>query len=106
MLGRVIAACLLAFPFTSVLGAGQFPVVDGVPGGAPEGFIPGTRQVLERLAEQPPVNGTTPGKLRYVENSGVCGTCIFSAQCVNTPRPRGCMQRRRRAFTRHPDTAM
>jgi hypothetical protein len=65
------AAVLLALPLGTL--AGQVPVVDGVLGGVREGTIPGTRKILSKLADQPHALATTPGKLRVVENSGVCG---------------------------------
>lgn len=44
---------------------GQIPVIDGVIGGVGHQTVK-TKPALEPLA-------TTPGKLRTVENSGICG---------------------------------
>ncbi len=56
---------LLAIP---VVTARQIPVVDGVIGG-----VPTTPRFHEANAAVSPA-ATTPGKLRVVENSGVCET--------------------------------
>ena len=76
MLLRLSAlACLLAvLPVSTVLG-GQVPVVDGVVGGI--GALPDTKF---KVADLKPA-ATTPGKLRVVENSGVCETTpgVFQA---------------------------
>jgi hypothetical protein len=62
-------AALAVLPLQGVL-AGQFPVVNGVLGGVPttvaKTFKPSDILHLSTAA-------TTPGKLRVVENSGVCG---------------------------------
>ncbi|KAG6853470.1 hypothetical protein C0991_004144 [Blastosporella zonata] len=60
---------LIAFPVIGVIGVGQIPVVDGVLGGVPTSSTlkPQTLKVDVTAA-------TTPGKLRVVENSGVCET--------------------------------
>ncbi|KAF9465808.1 serine carboxypeptidase [Collybia nuda] len=59
---------LAIFPIAQALG-GQIPVVDGVLGGVSNdaSFTKSEAQVLR-------VAATTPGKLRVVENSGVCET--------------------------------
>ena len=63
-------------PFVSFAFAGQFPEFDGVIGGVPTD--PATKTTafaaesnLKAVAAIPTT--ITPGKLRYVENSGVCG---------------------------------
>lgn len=49
--------------------AGQVPVVDGVIGG-----VPSSTTRVEASIPEPQVSGTpVPGKLRFIENSGVCG---------------------------------
>jgi hypothetical protein len=76
MLSRVTLAlfALLALPLVPVF-AGQIPVVNGVPGGAPkaQGKSPNRMASLVASPGMSAVDTTTPGKLRIVENSGVCG---------------------------------
>jgi hypothetical protein len=69
---------MFALP-TLISGGGQIPVVNGTIGGVPQSSS-GGRKALD-LAEA--VSGDdstprTPGKLRVVENSGVCGRVICS----------------------------
>ena len=64
---------LLAFLISSVCG-GLFPVVDGVIGGVPKVHPRLSRRMVSAL-----VNVTTPGKLRVIENSGICGKPGFSS---------------------------
>lgn len=62
------SACLgvLAFfPAVQAIG-GQIPIVEGVTGGVPTIAPASAPQVATVVA-------TTPGKLRVVENSGICG---------------------------------
>lgn len=68
-------------PFFSLALAGsQVPVVDGVVGGVSQN----TEAKPNSFTSFKPVAGLksaisaaiTPGKLRYVENSGVCGACL------------------------------
>lgn len=56
---------LAVLPITRVIG-GQIPVVDGVIGGVSNNTSFVEPQVLR-------VAATTPGKLRVVQNSGICG---------------------------------
>jgi hypothetical protein len=72
MFAKLKTTLASALFFTTAL-AGQIPVVDGVLGGVRQGTIPGTRKILIKLADQPNAQVITPGKLRIVENSGVCG---------------------------------
>jgi hypothetical protein len=63
--------CLFSFlPWTGVLASGQVPIVDGVIGG-----VPGPESHFSQLLEASTLANvtTTPGKLRVVENSGICG---------------------------------
>jgi hypothetical protein len=69
MLAKAALALLAALPLTTVW-AGQVPHVNGVLGGVPEGV---NRKVAVRLPDASSKLATTPGKLRAVENSGVCG---------------------------------
>jgi len=57
---------LALLPWNGALGR-QIPVVDGVPGGVPAAAAK-SPQFL-RIAAATPL----PGKLRVVENSGICG---------------------------------
>ena len=58
----------LAFvPWNGVLG-GQIPVVRGVLGG-----VPTTSPAAAKRPRSIKTTATTPGKLRVVENSGICG---------------------------------
>jgi hypothetical protein len=74
---RALSLLGLAPLLPVALAGSQFPVVDGVVGGVPQA---GTSKATSFAAYKPATgtNGTisaaiTPGKLRYVENSGVCG---------------------------------
>jgi hypothetical protein len=63
--------------------AGQIPVVNGVIGGVPSST---KRGMLDNGGHDASVaSPVTPGKLRVVENSGVCGQC--SSSCVRTCNP-------------------
>ncbi|KAF8184210.1 serine carboxypeptidase [Pholiota molesta] len=71
--------CLFYFlPWTGVLASGQVPIVDGVIGG-----VPGPESHFSQLLEASTLANvtTTPGKLRVVENSGICETTpgVFQA---------------------------
>lgn len=68
MLIHAFAAFLAALPISGVLG-GQVPIVDGVLGGVRTT----PRQSAAKVETVQPA-ATTPGKLRVVENSGVCET--------------------------------
>ncbi|KAF8887450.1 serine carboxypeptidase [Gymnopilus junonius] len=76
MLGKsFVPLALLSLPF-GVFG-GQIPVVDGVIGGVPSDssdFVEAVRVPISNVV-------TTPGKLRVVENSGICETTpgVFQA---------------------------
>ncbi|KAG5640901.1 hypothetical protein DXG03_006686 [Asterophora parasitica] len=59
---------LAALPVLGVIATGQIPVIDGVLGGTSKSSnVPANSQLFSIAA-------TTPGKLRVVENSGVCET--------------------------------
>ena len=62
-----VTAFLAALPAATVL-AGQVPPVNGVVGGVE------TTPKAKAAAVSPKPAATTPGKLRIVENSGVCET--------------------------------
>jgi len=67
MLLSSLAVLITALPL-AVLG-GEFPSYNGVPGGAPT-----NGPVRQKLTVTPPGDVVTKaGKLRYVENNGVCG---------------------------------
>jgi hypothetical protein len=64
--------------FSAALAGGQFPAVDGIVGGVPqnnEAKFAFAAVGLESKLNSTMPTGITPGKLRYVENSGVCGMC-------------------------------
>ncbi|KDR77527.1 hypothetical protein GALMADRAFT_138623 [Galerina marginata CBS 339.88] len=63
------ASLLSLVPWSGVLG-GQIPVVDGVIGGVPGDFSEFLEVPLPKVQNVV----TTPGKLRVVENSGICET--------------------------------
>jgi hypothetical protein len=56
-------------PITCVIG-GQVPVIDGVIGGVSS--LP-HNPIESKILINAAANATTPGKLRVVENSGICG---------------------------------
>jgi len=61
---------------------GQIPVVDGVIGGVPTKISEVATEAPSKIVDAPLVSGSpVPGKLRYVENSGVCETTpgVFQA---------------------------
>lgn len=59
------------FTLSALINGGQIPVVDGVIGGVPSG-PPGASN-FKNLATGDALTPPTPGKLRVVEKSGVCG---------------------------------
>jgi len=64
-------SALALVPWKGALG-GQVPVVGGLLGGVPTSPPPTAKrpQILQTTA-------TTPGKLRVVENSGICGKSVY-----------------------------
>ncbi|KAI0795769.1 alpha/beta-hydrolase [Abortiporus biennis] len=68
LLGSALTALLAFVPLSTTL-ARQIPVVDGVIGG-----VPSTETTFFEETVTPISAATTPGKLRIVENSGVCET--------------------------------
>lgn len=74
-----ILSLIPILPWLRVLSS-QIPVVDGVIGG-----VPGPDFDLSQFLEVPKIANvvTTPGKLRVVENSGICGQYIFSMPNIN-----------------------
>ncbi len=69
MILSTLLTALTISPWYGAL-AGQIPTVDGILGGVPT-TIPDTFRAADALPLG--VAATTPGKLRVVENSGVCG---------------------------------
>ncbi len=64
---------------------GQVPIIDGVIGGVPR---PSTIEKAANLIAEPVLavtNTTTPGQLRFIENSGICGTYIWENQACRSP---------------------
>jgi hypothetical protein len=73
MLFASLSVALLSSSFAHAR-LGQVPVVNGVIGGVPTEFSNVAAKVPNRRAGAPLVSGApVPGKLRYVENSGICG---------------------------------
>jgi hypothetical protein len=77
MLLRSVFVAILALP--ALISGRQVPVVDGVIGGvpSPEGCRFKTQN--EAFSKNALPSTPTPGKLRVVENSGVCGEVISFA---------------------------
>jgi len=65
---------LALLPWNGVLG-GQIPVVEGVLGGVPAPVL-----AAAESSQKTPM--TTPGKLRVVENSGICGKSVSYAKLL------------------------
>jgi hypothetical protein len=65
-------ATILALP--ALISGDQIPAVDGVIGGVPSGAH--NSKNLARAVSRDASTQPTPGKLRVVENSGVCGRVI------------------------------
>lgn len=70
-----LTSLIFLLPWTGVLASGQVPIVDGVIGG-----VPGPESHFSQLLEASMLANitTTPGKLRVVENSGICGPCSLN----------------------------
>jgi hypothetical protein len=65
-----LQSLLLLASATVTVSAGQIPSVNGVIGGVPENVA---HKTSFKAVEEPSKLATTPGKLRIVENSGLCG---------------------------------
>ena len=70
----MLLSFFLPVHFLLVLG-GEFPAPNGIIGG-PYNVTRGSKPVKEALSSKAVVQ-TTPGKLRVVENSGICGELWF-----------------------------
>ena len=68
MILSALSTLALLIPWAIPALSAQVPIIDGVLGGVPQ--IPST--VLKKDATLS-TSATTPGKLRVVENSGICG---------------------------------
>lgn len=76
MLLHCVLITIFALPaLISGAEAGQFPTINGVIGGVP----PPDARTFKTLSKafENAASPTTPGKLRVVENSSVCGTVMF-----------------------------
>jgi hypothetical protein len=91
---------LIALYFVGGL-AGEVPMVGGVLGDVPRPSSTTSIAFTARRAELS--NVTTPGKLRVVENSGVCGILLILASQLTLNRS---MQKPPQASFRHPDMAI
>ena len=73
MLLHSALAAIFALP--TLISGGQFPVVNGTIGGVPHDASE-FKDLAEAVSGDAPTP-RTPGKLRVVENSGVCGGAIL-----------------------------
>ena len=86
MLLRSTLVAIFALP--TLISGGQIPVVDGVIGGVPSPSAHDFKDLAGSVSgnvSTPP----TPGKLRVVENSGVCGRSFCFPRIpshIHTPR--------------------
>lgn len=92
--------CLISLYFVRGL-AGEVPIMGGVLGDVPRGSSITSTAFTARHAELS--NVTTPGKLRVVENSGVCGILLILASQLTLKMS---MQKPPQASFRHPDMAI
>lgn len=88
-------ALLHLLALSGAVSVGQIPVVDGVIGGVP---TEDTASFGSLVQEPLFSNVTTPGKLRVVEKSGVCGAFTLPASLIFDSFV---SQRPLRAFTKH-----
>ena len=96
----LVCFCLIALHFVGGL-AGEVPIVGGVLGGVPRASSITSTAFTSRLAELSKV--TTPGKLRVVENSGVCGILLILASQLTLNIS---VQKPPQASFRHPGMAI
>jgi hypothetical protein len=73
MLLRFVLVAISALP--ALISGNQIPVTNGVIGGVPSSNTRNLKTPKRALSKDIPA--TTPGKLRVVENSGVCGAIIL-----------------------------
>ena len=73
MLLRFVLVAVSALP--ALIGGNQIPVTNGVIGGVPSFNTRNFKTQKRAFANDTPA--TTSGKLRVVENSGVCGAIIL-----------------------------
>ena len=75
----VLSVLALLFVLPSAV-TGRIPLVDGVIGGV--GSLDLSKVNTLKDAVDANATARTPGKLRVVENSGVCGKCVlFRGHC-------------------------
>ena len=76
---------LALYPVTRAIG-GQVPVVEGVVGGVPTTTSGTGASIVDLKAQVATASATiTPGKLRVVENSGVCGGLAVTPENMIIP---------------------
>jgi len=76
MLLRSTLVAMFALP--PLISGGQIPVVNGTIGGVPHGYDAlDSKNLAEAVSSSDASTPRTPGKLRVVENSGVCGVVIL-----------------------------
>jgi hypothetical protein len=73
--------------FPGLISGTQFPTINGVIGGVPSSDARTSKILSASGAFANDASPTTPGKLRVVENSGVCGAFVF-----HTTYPLSCSQ--------------
>ena len=83
---KLVATLRVLVPLTLSLvasAAKQIPVIDGVIGGVPTSVSKGEQPAEAASGVQPQVSGTpVAGKLRFIENSGVCGKSMSGTMLV------------------------
>jgi hypothetical protein len=73
----LLSVILTIFILPRLISGTQFPTINGVIGGVPSSDSDArTFKTLDATLANDS-SSTTPGKLRVVENSGVCGAFIF-----------------------------
>jgi hypothetical protein len=71
----VRSALVLAFALPALI-SGKVPLVDGVIGGVRDQNVNKLKLLDEGATTSTNAPARTPGKLRVIENSGVCGRCL------------------------------
>jgi len=68
----VLSVLALVFVLPAVV-TGRIPLLNGVVGGVGSSYLSKVKTLRETVDANAPAR--TPGKLRVVENSGICGKC-------------------------------
>ena len=72
---RFVFAAIFVFPGPALISGNQIPIVNGVIGGVSSSDSRTFKTTKRAFSNDAPAR--TPGKLRVVENSGVCGAVIL-----------------------------